>query len=121
MNLKIFGIPIKYIFSRKKIKSYLVGTAIGDKIKESYFKQVMMRYNHPGCRECVKKGKCVHCGCKTWEKMLDPGAICYGPYPEDGDKMYWGPMLSDKGFKDVDNIHGIEFKTIYTKSNEPDK
>lgn len=113
MKFKIRGIPIGYFFKPKYWMSYIRGKAIGNDITEEYFNQVMMRYTNPNCQRCVELGKCVNCGCETWPKMLDPYSVCENPQNEE--EPFWGPMLSAKAFRDVKNIEGIKFKTIYSK------
>lgn len=117
--MKIKGIPIKYFFTPKYWMSYLRGKIIGKELQKGYMEQFMFRYTHPGCRECVKLGKCVHCGCDTYEKMLDPKSVCEGTY--DNGEPFWGQMVSEKSWEDYKNLVGMEFKQQKVKVSDGSK
>lgn len=83
------------------------GNIIGFDLKEAYMEQYMFRRTNPGCKACVKKGNCIYCGCNTHKTMLDPKSACSGK--DEHGYPFWGPMVSQKGWKDYKDLMGVEF------------
>lgn len=111
--MKLSGIKIIEYFKPKNWFSWLRGKIIGKDLPQEYVEQFMYRYSHPECQKCVEKGKCIHCGCDTYEKMLDPYSVCTGSY-EDGEP-FWGAMTDKNTWNEYKNLVGLKFSQNKTK------
>jgi len=110
--MKIMGIPLSK-FTIKNFFSWLRGNIIGKELKQEYIEQVMYRMTNENCQVCLEQGKCIHCGCDTFKKMLDPYSECAGV--DENGNPYWGPMLSAKAWRDAKNVVGLKFYSKNTK------
>lgn len=86
----------------KKWWSFVKSQFINWFVTENYFKQLMFRYTMPECQPCIKAGNCVHCGCNTFQKMLNPNETCSGGY--------WGEMQEENDYNTFEAKHNIEIK-----------
>jgi hypothetical protein len=66
----------------------------------TYCEQVV--YRSIKCSECVKEGKCKHCGCAMPAATLSPDNFC--------SEGKWGPMMDTKGWNRFKELHQIDFK-----------
>lgn len=70
-----------------------------------YREQIVYRMTQPGCRECIAKGECVHCGCKSPELFFDKENECSG--------MFWFEMLEPDSWITYATEQGIETDPFY--------
>lgn len=55
--------------------------------------QAVLRMANPGCRQCLKEGECVHCGCKSPDLFFEQNMECsggnwFGMYPPEFWRRY---------------------------------
>lgn len=110
--MKIGKIPVKYFFSPKRWWSYIRGKWYKKIVTEHYMKQFVYRYTNPTCKPCIESGKCQFCGCDTVAKMMVPEEVCI--HGETGE-VVWGPMVSEKAFKEIEELYGIDYSHKRTK------
>lgn len=90
--------PVKWIsFAKGKVIQFI--------IPEHEFEQlVAKRYYNKGCRDCLKKGCCVNCGCETYPKMLDWKAACASGY--------WSQFMDKEKWESWKELFDIEVKIV---------
>lgn len=74
LNPKKWKIFARYFFFRALKKEY------PELSVPEFIEQATYRMSHPGCRECVLKGECVHCGCKSPDLFIDKDNWCSGEH-----------------------------------------
>lgn len=65
-----------------------------------YLEQVSIRMSEPGCRPCLKKGECVHCGCKSPDLFFEKDMECSGGN--------WKEMIPPKIWNQVKSSYGVD-------------
>lgn len=58
------------------------------------------------CPDCVKEGKCLHCGCDTIGRMMNRTDYC--------SDHRWGAFEDKEGWEQLKKINKIQFKLIST-------
>lgn len=99
-NPRKWGVYFRFILN--KLFPYRF---IREKHMVAYCEQVVYRMSL--CRQCVKNGSCVHCGCKSPELFLDGKNVCSADN--------WYEMLSPEQweeFKENTQIQlGVQFRS----------
>jgi len=72
LNPKKWKIFARYLYLRALKKEY------SEMFVPEYLDQVSLRMSDPGCRQCLSKGECVHCGCKTPDLFFEKSMECSG-------------------------------------------
>lgn len=84
--------PVKWV-------SFLIGTIKGKALKVHIIEQYMWRFLN--CPQCIEQGVCRDCGCTMPDKALVHHETC-----SEGE---WGPILSEKEWKEYKKEYDIQF------------
>lgn len=99
LSPKKWWIYVRFFFNKTFKKGY-------DEFKNRHeLEQIVYRMSHPGCRECVLKGACVHCGCKSPELFYDRTNYCSGEH--------WNEMMSKESWEEFKTMYGISIDEDY--------
>lgn len=71
---------------------------------QSFIEQVIYRQSFAECKQCLEKGECIHCGCKSPELFYDKEMVCSGGN--------WQEMKSPEDWNEYKKDIGIEITTV---------
>lgn len=82
-NLKKRGLkdilnPKKWKIFARYAKLKLLKQEYSEMFIPEYLEQISIRMSEPGCRPCLEKGECVHCGCKSPDLFFEKNMECSG-------------------------------------------
>lgn len=71
---------------------------------QSFIEQVIYRQSFAECKQCLEKGECIHCGCKSPELFYDKEMVCSGGN--------WQEMKLPEDWNEYKKDIGIEITTV---------
>lgn len=103
-------ISVKDCLDPRKWFSYVLGNVMMTLLPPHILEQFVLRVFDKECRECVKNGKCYHCGCDMPARAYDPFTDCSGGN--------WGPIVFNKSeYLKIREEYPVEIKIEYNNES----